>query len=97
VITPRDDILNPVQSECTDPADLRDRVGSQLSFWGTIGTQKTFPFGTPDDVRCEVRTRAAAVGQGGGLFLAPTHFIEPEVPFENNRAFVEAVKETRRP
>jgi len=90
------DILNPVQPECMDPADLKRRYGDRLSFWGTIGTQTTFPFGTPDDVRREVRTRAETVGLGGGLFLAPTHVIEPEVPFENIVAFVGAVKETGR-
>ena len=90
------DILNPVQPECMDPADLKRRFGDRLSFWGTIGTQTTFPFGTSDDVRREVRTRAETVGKGGGLFLAPTHYLEPEVPFENIVAFVEAVKETGR-
>ena len=86
------DILNPVQPECMDPAALKRAYGDRLSFWGTIGTQSTLPFGTPDDVRREVRTRIETVGAGGGLFLAPTHILEPEVPFENIVAFVEAVK-----
>ena len=86
------DILNPVQPECMDPAALKRAYGDRLSFWGTIGTQSTLPFGTPDDVRREVRTRIETVGSGGGLFLAPTHILEPEVPFENIVAFVEAVK-----
>jgi uroporphyrinogen decarboxylase len=33
------------------------------------------------------------VGRGGGLFLAPTHVLEPDVPWENVLAFVEAVEE----
>lgn len=87
------DILNPVQPECMDPVDLKRRYGARLSFWGTIGTQTTFPFGTSDDVRREVKLRIETLGANGGLFLAPTHTIEPEVPFENIAAFVEAVKE----
>jgi uroporphyrinogen decarboxylase len=86
------DILNPIQPECMDPVALKRTYGDRLSFWGTIGTQSTFPFGSPDDVRCEVRARIETVGAGGGLFLAPTHVIEPEVPFENIVAFVETVK-----
>jgi len=86
------DILNPVQPECMDPAALKRAYGDRLSFWGTIGTQSTLPFGSPDDVRREVRTRVETVGAGGGLFLAPTHVLEPEVPYENIVAFVEAVK-----
>jgi uroporphyrinogen decarboxylase len=86
------DILNPIQPECMDPAALKRAYGDRLAFWGTIGTQSTFPFGSPDDVRREVRSRIETVGAGGGLFLAPTHVIEPEVPFENIVAFVDTVK-----
>jgi uroporphyrinogen decarboxylase len=87
------DILNPVQPECMDPALLKAQHGDRLSFWGAIGTQSTFPFGTPDDVRREVRHRIETVGRGGGLLLGPTHMVEPEVPWENIVAFVETVKE----
>jgi uroporphyrinogen decarboxylase len=86
------EILNPVQPECMDLASLKVRYGSDLSFWGTIGTQTTLPFGTTEDVRAEVKTHIAEVGSGGGLLLAPTHTIEPEVPWENVLAFVDAVK-----
>lgn len=86
------DILNPVQPECMSPVALRQQFGDRLCLWGTVGTQTTFPFGSPDDVRREVRTRIDTVGRSGGLFLAPTHLIEPEVPFANIVAFVEAVK-----
>jgi uroporphyrinogen decarboxylase len=33
------------------------------------------------------------IGKGGGLLLAPTHMIEPDVPWENVEAFIEAVEE----
>jgi uroporphyrinogen decarboxylase len=88
------DILNPVQPECMDPAELKRLYGDRLSFWGLIGTQSILPFGTPDEVAADVRLRVRTVGAGGGLFLAPTHVIEPEVPFENIVAFVDAVKAT---
>ena len=87
------DILNPIQSECMDPAALKREFGRDLAFWGTIGTQSTLPFGTPEDVRAEVKLRMETVGVGGGLLLAPTHMIEPEVPWENIVAAVDAVNE----
>jgi uroporphyrinogen decarboxylase len=86
------DILNPVQPECMDPADIKRRYGDRLAFWGTMGTQSTMPFGTPDDVRHTVKERIETVGPEG-LLLAPTHVLEPEVPWENIVAFVEAVEE----
>ena len=87
------DILNPVQPECLDPVEAKKRWGDRLSFWGTIGTQSTMPFGTPDDVREVVRKMVTEVGYDGGLVLAPTHVLEPEVPWENIEAFVEACRE----
>jgi uroporphyrinogen decarboxylase len=86
------DVLNPVQPECMDPAKLKTQYGDRLSFWGTIGTQTTMPFGTPDEVRETVRLRIETVGRGGGLVIAPTHLLEPEVPWANIDALVEAVR-----
>jgi uroporphyrinogen decarboxylase len=86
------DSLNPVQPECMDPAKLKKQFGDRLAFWGTIGIQHTMPFGTPADVEAEVRTRIETVGKGGGLLVSPTHVLAPEVPHENIRAMVKAMR-----
>lgn len=91
------DILNPVQPECMDPALIKKMFGDRLSFWGTLGTQTTMPFGSAQDVREVVRHMIRDVGYDGGLVLAPTHLLEPEVPWENIEAFIEAVKEYNYP
>jgi uroporphyrinogen decarboxylase len=85
-------ILNPIQPECMDPALLKEKYGDKLAFWGTIGTQTTFPFGTPEDIINTVRLRMETVGKDGGLLLGPTHMLEPDVPWENIIAFYDAVK-----
>lgn len=87
------DVLNPVQPECMDPVEIKRLYGDRLSFWGTVGTQTTMPFGTPDQVREVCRRMIGAVGAGGGLVMAPTHVLEPEVPWANVEAFVEACRE----
>jgi len=87
------DILNPVQPECMNPAEIKQKYGDYLAFWGTVGTQTTMPFGTKEEVKQVVKERIETVGKGGGLLIAPTHVIEPEVPWENIMAFVEAVEE----
>jgi uroporphyrinogen decarboxylase len=86
-------ILNPVQPECIDPVAVKQRYGDRLALWGTIGTQTTMPFGTPDDVRAEVKRRIETVGYDGGLILGPTHSLEPDVPWENIVALYEAIEE----
>jgi uroporphyrinogen decarboxylase len=85
------DILNPVQPECMDPAAVKKEYGHRLSFWGTIGTQTILPFGTPKDVEDAVKKMIESAGEGGGLLIAPTHTIEPDVPWENIEAFIRAV------
>lgn len=86
-------ILNPVQPECMDPAQLKAQYGDRIAFWGCVGTQTVFPFGTPQEMKQTVKWLIETVGKDGGLFLAPTHVLEPDVPWENIVAFFEAVKE----
>ena len=85
------DVLNPVQPECIDLPEVKRRFGDRLSFWGGVGIQTTMPFGTPDEVRDEVRQVIEILGEGGGLCIAPTHALQSDVPWENVVAFFEAV------
>lgn len=89
------DILNPAQPECMDFADLFKEFGGRISFWGAIGTQTTMPFGTPEEVRAEVERDLAIAGPTGGFFPAPTHLLEPEVPWANIEAYVQACRDWR--
>jgi uroporphyrinogen decarboxylase len=87
------DVLNPIQPEVMDPAAIKREFGRDLAFWGGLGTQTTLPFGSPAEVRRTVRDLITTVGAGGGFLIAPTHVVEPEVPWENIVAFIEAVDE----
>ncbi len=80
------DILNPVQwtAEGMDLATLKARYGDRLTFWGgAISTQRTFPFGTAEDVAREVREVLDVMTPGGGYVVNPIHNILAEVPVEN--------------
>ncbi len=57
------DVLNPIQPACLDPAELKRRFGDRLCFWGSLDEQHTLPFGSPEDVRAEVRTRLDTIGR----------------------------------
>lgn len=87
------DILNPVQPECMDFGEIHAEYGGRLSFHGTIGTQTTMPFGKPEDVRRAVLRNLETAGPRGGLMPAPTHMVEPEVPWENMEAFIRACRD----
>ena len=87
------DILNPVQPESMDFGELHAKFGDRLSFWGTLGTQTTMPFGSPEEVRTVVRRNLTIAGEQGGLLCAPTHMLEPEVPWENIEAYISACQQ----
>lgn len=87
------DVLNPIQSECMEFEKIYKLYGDRISFHGTIGTQTVMPFGTPEEVKANVKKNLDIAGRKGGLFVAPTHLLEPEVPWENILALIEACKE----
>jgi len=89
------DILNPVQTSAAgmDPAILKDRFGDAIAFWGGgVDTQRTLPFGTPEEVRSEVRARIEAFAPGGGFVFNPVHNVQPQTPVENLLAMVEELR-----
>jgi uroporphyrinogen-III decarboxylase len=80
------DILSPVQTSAADmdPHRLKQTFGDKMVFWGGgVDTQKTLPFGTPDEVRSEVKERIAALGPGGGFVFNTIHNVQPQTPIEN--------------
>ena len=92
------DVLNPVQTSASgmDPRWLKQTFGAEFTFWGGgVDTQKTLPFGTPDQVRAEVKERIEIFGQGGGFVFNPIHNIQAGTPVENLQALFAAVREYR--
>ena len=90
------DALNPVQVSARGMEDtkrLKSLYGRNLTFWGGIDTQRVLPFGTPQDVRREVRRRIEDFGENGGFVLAAVHNIRPEVKPENICALFESALE----
>jgi uroporphyrinogen decarboxylase len=87
------DAINPVQPDVMDPLEIKKRYGNRVALWGTVGAQTTFAFATPDEIRREVRLRIETLGRAG-LLLCPAYDIdEPDIPWENTLAFLEAVEE----
>jgi len=88
------DILNPVQCSAAgmDPQSLKREYGKDLVFWGGgVDTQKTLPFGTPDQVYKEVRERIEIFNQGGGFVFNAIHNMQANSPVENMLAMREAI------
>jgi uroporphyrinogen decarboxylase len=90
------EVLNPVQVSAAGMGDtnwLKKEFGRHLSFWGAVDTQHILPFGTPEQVRGEVKKRIEDLATGGGYVLASVHNVQAEVPPENICAMLEAAKQ----
>lgn len=90
------DIMNPVQTSARDmdPQALKAEFGKDIVFWGGgVDTQRTLPFGTPDEVRAEVKERMRVFGPGGGFVFNSIHNVQARVPVENLLALYRAVKD----
>lgn len=91
------DILNPVQCSAAgmDPRWLKREFGRQIVFWGGgVDTQKTLPFGTPEEVYREVRERIDIFAEGGGFVFNSIHNLQSNVPIANLLALFRAVKDS---
>ncbi|MDR3588647.1 MAG: uroporphyrinogen decarboxylase family protein [Negativicutes bacterium] len=86
-------ILNPIQPDAMDITTVKEQFGEALTFYGGISTAGALAFGTPEQVKEDVRQTAAILGKGGGYLIAPAQGITSEVSVENIEAFRQAVGE----
>ena len=65
-------------------------------FWGGgVDTQKTLPFGKPEEVREQVRERIETFAPGGGFVFSTIHNVQANTPIENLLAMFDVVREYR--
>ncbi|MGI9271507.1 MAG: uroporphyrinogen decarboxylase family protein [Woeseiaceae bacterium] len=90
------DILNPIQTSAGTMSDLptlKKHYGKNIAFCGGIDSHRILPFGSPADVRDEVKRVMQILGPGGGCMIGAVHTIMNDVPAENVLAMVDAVEE----
>ncbi|MEM1714780.1 MAG: uroporphyrinogen decarboxylase family protein, partial [Thermofilaceae archaeon] len=88
------DVLEPLQPECMNLKQIKERYGDELSFEGGIGVQR-LPLMKTHEVADEVRRVLEAMGPTG-FTLRPSHTILPETPLENILALYESANKLRR-
>ena len=78
-----------------DPAELKEKYGKDLIFWGGgVDTQKTLPFGTPEEVYDEVIERIRLFNNPTGMVFNSIHNIQAQTPVENVLAIFRAFKDS---
>jgi hypothetical protein len=90
------DIINPVQINAAgmDTRQLKKNFGDRIVFWGGgVDTQGAFAFGSPTQVKEQVKLQCSILNENGGFVFNTVHNIQANVPFENVVALLEALKE----
>ena len=85
-------VLHPIQPECMDFAAVYEQFGRRIALTATLSAQRIFPFGSPDDVRDEVRRLAGIVARDRRAIFMPSNRIQPETPWENVVAFADQAR-----
>lgn len=87
------DVINPVQPECMDPAEVKRRWGDRIAIHGGVSLQRTLPRGSVREVRAEIEGLIRACGYNGGLVVFPSNVIQPDTPTENIIACFHAARD----
>jgi len=93
------DIINPVQWTAAgmERQVIKAKHGDKLVFWGGgVDTQRTLPFGGPDDVYAEVTESLRILAAGGGFVFDAIHNIQAKTPVRNIAAMVQALHDFNR-
>jgi hypothetical protein len=89
------DILNPVQISAAgmNPERLKKKYGKEFVFWGGgVDTQKVLAFGTPGDVKKQVKELCSIFAGEGGFVFNTVHNIQATVPVENVAAMIDTLR-----
>jgi uroporphyrinogen decarboxylase len=86
------DSLNPVQPECMDQIEVKQKYGDKITIDTGVSNQKTLPLGTPEDVRNETMNALRFLAPGGGFVYGTSHYAMYDVPVENVITLYETCK-----
>ncbi|MEW6358569.1 MAG: uroporphyrinogen decarboxylase family protein [Planctomycetota bacterium] len=81
--------INPVQPECMDLMETKQRFGDRLTLWGCMPVQSLYAHGSPDDIRRNTRLLLAQAASGHGLIIQFINIVLTPKVLANLRVFFE--------
>lgn len=81
------DVLHPIQKYTMSEQEIARKYGDQICFWAGFDVQQIIPYGTPEQVRQEVRFMLDTYARPDGrLILAAGNNMTPDTPFDSLEA-----------
>ncbi|MHB0999072.1 MAG: uroporphyrinogen decarboxylase family protein [Armatimonadota bacterium] len=82
------DVLHPIQKHTMDEKVIAERYGKDLCIWAGLDVQQVIPWGTPEEVRQEIRYLIDTYYRPEGkLMLTAGNGITPDCTIESLEAF----------
>jgi uroporphyrinogen decarboxylase len=86
------DIIHPIQPETMDIYKIKKEFGNDATFQGGLNTQELLPFGSPEEIRKEMRKLKKEMGENGGFILEPGITVQGDIPLDNLIAMIDEAK-----
>jgi len=84
------DVLHPIQKYAMDERRIADTYGKDLCIWAGFDVQRIIPYGTPEEVRAEVRYLIDTYDRPDGRFLLTAgNAITPDCPVGSLHALLD--------
>lgn len=84
------DVLHPIQKYTMDEREVAQKYGGDICIWAGFDVQRIIPYGTPEDVRKEVRFLLDTYFRPEGrLILAAGNNMTPDTPMESLEALLD--------
>jgi uroporphyrinogen decarboxylase len=87
------DGINPIEPYSMNIFDIKQKYGDRITISGNIDIAGPLAFGTPDDVRKEVREHLEKLMPGGRYICSSNHSIMNDIPLENYKAMIDTIFE----
>ncbi len=84
------DVIHPIQKYTMDEKKIAAAHGGDICIWAGFDVQRIIPYGTPEEVREEVRFMLDTYHRPDGrLILAAGNNVTPDTPIESLRALLD--------
>lgn len=78
------DVLHPIQKYTMSEQEIAQKYGGQICLWAGFDVQQIIPYGTPEEVRQEIRFMLDTYARPDGrLILAAGNNMTPDTPLES--------------
>jgi uroporphyrinogen-III decarboxylase len=87
------DAINPIEPYSMDIYDIKKKYGQEVALCGNIDIAGPLAFGTPEEVRQEVKEHMEGLKEGGRYIMSTCHSIMDDIVPENFQAMIDATIE----